>query len=402
MKGPHVVIGGGIVGVCVAYFLAVRGREVLLLERDQLAAQFPVSSSGAPARMFRSAYGSDQYMTKLCTSSFDYWKYFEEISGEKLFNRTGWVIFEARDSQALSIWPSYAQWPLPGFATASAEILQAEGLPHEWLSKEALVERFPQIAANKFYDFALIDWTAGLFRADKAVKAIAKLAQLAGAEIRENTTVEELVWRDGKVETIVIAGGQVRPSASVILAAGYMNPVFAPEPTGVLKVVGESTLYLRPDDPAVFAPQRFPIVGHFAFPLDHSGTVHASPGGSTKDEITVDPSALDLSEHRDVFDPVFITRTRDILDVWLPELASAPAANQSRCFYPVTRNGQYKLYKKSNVVTLIACSSGTGFKTAPMSARLGAELAMREDIDGLKDFTPELYSEALHLSSVAR
>jgi glycine/D-amino acid oxidase-like deaminating enzyme len=83
MKRHHIVIGGGIVGVCVAYFLAARGRDVLLLEREELAAQFPVSSSGAPARMFRSAYGSDQRMTRLCTSSLEYWRYFEERSGSR-------------------------------------------------------------------------------------------------------------------------------------------------------------------------------------------------------------------------------------------------------------------------------------------------------------------------------
>jgi glycine/D-amino acid oxidase-like deaminating enzyme len=90
-------------------------------------------------------------------------------------------------------------------------------------------------------------------------------------------------------------------------------------------------------------------------------------------------------------------QTREILDVWIPQLSSAEVVSQSRCFYPVTYNGRYQLHRTANVVTLIACSSGTGFKTAPMSARLGARMAMCNDIDGFEDFTHELHSASLLL-----
>lgn len=381
MKRDHVVIGGGIIGACVAYFLATQGRDVLLLERGALAAAPPASSSGVPARMFRSAYGRDRRMTKLCSSSFAYWKQFEEESGEVLFDRSGWVIFEAHSSETLARWPSYAQWPPPGFASESAEVLKAEGLPHEWLSREALVERFPQILPNEFYDSALLDETAGLLRADQAVKSIARLAELAGAEIREHTTVKELVFANDQVTTVVTSEGDVYPRDSVVLAAGYMNSELAPELRDVLRVVGENTMYVRPEDQQAFSPSRFPVIGHYAFPIDRCGTAHVAPGGLTEYEIVVEPSAVAALAREEEPDAAFARATREILDAWVPGLAAAPMTSQRRCFYPVTRHGDYLLYRRANVVTLVACSSGTGFKTAPVTARIGADLAVRGDFE---------------------
>lgn len=381
MKRDHVVIGGGIIGTCVAYFLAKQGRDVLLLERGELAAPPPASSSGVPARMFRSAYGHDRRMTRLCSSSFAYWKQFEEESGDVLFDRSGWVIFEAHSPGTLGRWPSYAEWPPPGFATQSAEVLEAEGLPYEWLSKEALVERFPQIVPNAFYDSALLDETAGLLRADQAVKSIAQLARLAGAEIRDHTTVEQLVRANGQVTAVVTAEGDVCPRDSVILAAGYMNSGLAPELRNVLRIVGENTMYVKPEDQLAFSPERFPVIGHYAFPIDRCGTAHVAPGGLTEYEIVVEPSVAALAREEEP-DAKFVYATREILHAWVPALAAAPMTSQRRCFYPVTCHGDYLLYRRANVVTLVACSSGTGFKTAPVTARIGADLAIREDFDG--------------------
>ena len=399
VKRDHVVIGAGIVGVCVAYFLARQGRDVVLLERDTVAAAPPVSSSGVPARMFRSAYGRDRRKTKMCTLSLSYWKRFEQESGEVLFDGSGWVVFEAQASGTLARWPSYAAWPPPGFASESADVLRAEGLPHQWLSKGALVERFPQIMPNEFYDSALLDETAGLLSADKAVRAIGRLAEAAGAEIREYAPVEQLVFEHGQVKTVVTSHGDFHPSVSVVLAAGNMNPKLAPELTAVLRVVGENTMYVRPQDQLAFSPSRCPVIGHYAFPVDRCGEAHVSPGGSSDYEIVLDPFQLGAPSREEELDAAFVDATREILEAWVPDLAVAPLAAYRRCFYPVTRHGDYLLYRRANLVTLVACSSGTGFKTAPVAALIGADLAVHRDVEG---FDHPLYSASFRLESALR
>ncbi len=60
----HIIIGGGIIGVCVALELATRGRDVVLLERGEVGGPSPMASSGVAARMFRSALPSLRACTK--------------------------------------------------------------------------------------------------------------------------------------------------------------------------------------------------------------------------------------------------------------------------------------------------------------------------------------------------
>ncbi|MCB0197294.1 MAG: FAD-binding oxidoreductase, partial [Anaerolineae bacterium] len=40
------IIGGGIIGVCAAYFLARQGREVCLIERDEIGGSCSYGNAG--------------------------------------------------------------------------------------------------------------------------------------------------------------------------------------------------------------------------------------------------------------------------------------------------------------------------------------------------------------------
>lgn len=381
----HIIIGGGIIGVCVALELATRGRDVVLLERGEVGGPSPMASSGVAARMFRSAYGADRRRTRLCSAALRRWGEYEDAAGETLIDRCGWVVFDAVAPEVRQRWPHYAQWPGPGFGTESAAVLRDEGLPHDWLTQDQLVERYPEIARNQYYDTALVDYTAGLVRADVAVRAISRLAARAGAEIREHEAVEELVFHNERVDRVITAKEQYRPTDSVILAAGCQNVVWSKPLQGVVRTVGERTLYLRPSDASRFRPDRFPVVGHFAFPTDRVGTVHVSPGGSLDYEIEVDPRRDELGDvvEDHAVSTAFVRDTRRILETWIPGLADAQVASQHRCYYPVTPHDDYLLFRRGNVVTLVACASGTGFKTAPVTAEIGVELALRADAEGL-------------------
>jgi D-amino-acid dehydrogenase len=49
LSGPVIVVGGGVIGVCTAYYLAKAGAEVVLLERDELGAGASSGNAGAIA-----------------------------------------------------------------------------------------------------------------------------------------------------------------------------------------------------------------------------------------------------------------------------------------------------------------------------------------------------------------
>jgi sarcosine oxidase len=375
MKVDFVVVGGGITGVCAAYHLAKGGSDVLLIERDELAPDAPISSSGEYAKAFRTVYGKDRTMTRLCMESFKHWQHFERETGVELFVPSGMIVFGADQVQTLQKWanPENAR-----YAIDSAAILKEEGLSHELLSKRELVERYPQIAANDCYDHAILDKTAGFIHARKAVREIGSLAKKAGAILWDHTTVEESVRRGEYVERLVTARGDVVPKEAVIFAAGYMNGVFAPELRSKTQVTQQQILFIKPRDPAPYSPANFPIVVNinqwrYVFPVHGPGITKVADDDNYRKEKIIDPKQNFKKEA----DDWFRADARAFLQDYVPGLVHSEEVHSTTCRYTSTVREKYLIYRKGNAVVISACS-GHGFKNAPMTALMAVTLADRQ------------------------
>lgn len=379
LEADFVVVGGGITGVCAAYHLAKQGRDVLLVERDEIGPVSPISSSGEHARAFRSIYGADERMTALCTQSLLHWKQFEAESGTELFVPTGMLVFGASGAAALEHW---AQPTSARFAVESAEVLSAAGLPHQLMSKAEVIERYPQIASNRFYDHAILDQTAGFIHARKAVHTISALAKRLGTAIWDHTTVHECVRNGAHVECLVTNRGDVRAKRAVIFAAGYMNSVLVPELHGKTRVSEHRIIYFKPPELETYAPGRFPIVvdinaWRYVFPVHGPGLMKV-----------VDDDKYDsrrwVSQLHDMVPLVgeeeFRDDAREFLTNYVPKLVTSEEVGTNVCRYTNTSHGKYLIFRNGNAVVLSACS-GHGFKNAPMTALLAASLADSSGLD---------------------
>jgi len=372
MKVDFVVVGGGITGACAAYHLAKSGSDVLLIERDELAPDAPISSSGEYAKAYRTAYGKDRGMTRLCMESFKHWQRFERETGIELFVPSGMLVFGADRAETLTKWanPKNAR-----FAMDSAAVLKEEGLSHELLSKREVVERYPQISANDSYDHAILDKTAGFLHARKAVREIGSLANKAGAVLWDHTTVEECVRQGENVERLVTARGDVMPKEAVIFAAGYMNGGFAPELRAKTRVTQHQILFIQPQDPAAYAPGKFPIVinindWRYVFPVHGPGITKVVDDDKYRKERIIDPA----EEFKKEVDDRFRSEARAFLQEYVPGLANSEEVDSATCRYTNTVQEKYLIYRKGNAVVISACS-GHGFKNAPMTALMAVTLA---------------------------
>ncbi|MDA8020111.1 MAG: FAD-dependent oxidoreductase [Thermoanaerobaculia bacterium] len=368
-----VVVGGGVAGVCAAYFLASEGREVVLLERDVPAPDCPLSSSGEVAKVFRCAYGRDRAMTRLCMASLRQWRRFQEESGSTLVEPSGMVVFGADRPETL------AKWRDPGlarFARESTETMRAEGLEHELLDKSQLIERFPQIRKNDGYDHAILDKTAGLIYAQRAVRTIARLAIERGAEIRPHVTVEDVARRGQDVEMLATSKGNIKPKRAVVFAAGHRNATLVPELRKKTRVTRQRVLYLKPEKAGLYDSEHFPAVvslneWRYVLPIHGAGITKVADDDKYHPDRMVDLG--DSTEDVDV-DPGFSEDARSFLRDFVPGLADAEEVDYRTCCYTNTREERYLIYKRGNAVVLSACS-GHGFKNGPMTGMLGAALA---------------------------
>lgn len=372
MQADFVVIGGGVVGACTAYHLARAGKDVILLERgSELAPQNPTSSSGDATKCFRSMYGSDRNMTRMSKASFSWWEKFQEESGQRLFLPCGMAALGAIEKSTLQYWDDHQ---IARSALDSVPVLEAEGIPFDFLSRAELVERYPQISLSPLFDHALLDRSAGIIYADKAVRAIGELARKAGAEILFDIEVKALVRKGEKVVAVETTQGEVAVGKSLVLAAGAMNTVLAPELAAKTRVTRQQVLYLRPDNLTSYTYDELPIVidlNSWRYVLPGvDGVVKIADDANHLSQKKVDPSAGFAASG----DAWFEVDARNFLKEFVPGLSDAPRQESHSCLYTNTANEAYLIYRRENCVVVSACS-GHGFKNGPMSAFIASELA---------------------------
>jgi sarcosine oxidase subunit beta len=232
------VIGGGIVGTAVAYYLAREGmRRVVLLERDELGSGTTAGSFGGVRQQFTSPIEIE-----MSRRGLDFWKSAESrFDSPCPFSEDGYLLLTGQEG-------------IRNEFAAAADLQRAMGLgdvhllePAEitnvvpWLSTEGLVAGC---------------WTPGdgHVTPGDGVVALARAARSLGVRIMEHFPVEGL-RRSG--DGWVIAGPEPVEAEQVVLATGYWTPALL-GPLGVDIDIRLNTQYLAITEP-VMEDQRVPM-----------------------------------------------------------------------------------------------------------------------------------------------
>jgi len=201
-----VIIGGGIVGVSTAWFLARQGVNVVLCEKGHIAGE----QSGRNWGWVRQQ-GRDVREMPMILESMKIWRTLAEEIGEDVgYEQTG-CLYAARDERQLE---SYAKW-LP---TA-----KEYGLDTRIVSGGEAEQLFSDVA---------ITWAGGLYTASdgraephKAAPAIARAAARNGATILTACAVRGLETEAGRVSAVVTEHGTIK-APIVLCAAGAWTSMF--------------------------------------------------------------------------------------------------------------------------------------------------------------------------------
>jgi glycine/D-amino acid oxidase-like deaminating enzyme len=190
-----VIVGAGTFGASLAWIVAGRGDEVVLV--DQFAPGDTRATSGGETRLIRCSHGADADYTAMARRARTLWRELEAESGEHLMDECGVSWFAHRED---------------GWEADSARVLERLEIPIARLAVEAAATRFPSLGTDDLA-WVLHEPEAGVLRAQLAVQALAAQAAARGARIVRGRGAPE---RD----TVVLDDGSVLEGDRIVWSCG--------------------------------------------------------------------------------------------------------------------------------------------------------------------------------------
>ena len=214
-----VVIGGGIVGCSVAYHLAKRGLETLVLERHQLTSGSTWHAAGLVGQLRTSAN-----ITKLLGYSVELYDKLEAETGYG----TGW-----KRNGGLRLACNEDRWIE---VKRQATTARSFGLDMHLLSPKEAQALWPLMNVDDVVGAAFLP-TDGQASPSDITQALAKGARMAGAKVQEGVSVEDFIVENGRLVGLKTSAGVIRCEKAVLCGgqwtrqlaarAGVAVPLFA-------------------------------------------------------------------------------------------------------------------------------------------------------------------------------
>jgi glycine/D-amino acid oxidase-like deaminating enzyme len=351
-----VVVGGGIVGVAAAAFLAEAGASVTLIEREGLASGASGANSGIVHLPF------DPVLIELYRDTVELYRALDDAAvGPSLRGEPAGMLFVAEEPEPAR---RLATWFEETFAWLRPEVLGGA----------SLVELEPVLAPDLFACRVPIGYP---IQPAASTYAYADLAERRGARLRTGREARLSLERD-RVTGVLVDGVEV-PAGAVIVAAGpesarlidpsgawapiyplwgvFVDTDMPAKPRHVLEEAGIEASF----DTATEAGQAGEPESAFSLvPLPVGTAV-----GSTFLEESPDPEAW--------VEPLLTRAAR-----FVPSVADAPIRGSHACARPVSIDGRPLIGPVPGREGLYVCSGHGpwGISTGPASARLVADLVL--------------------------
>ena len=193
-----VVIGGGIVGVSVAYHLATRGwTDTVLLERKQLTSGTTWHAAGLVTKL-RATYN----MTTIAAYAEECFREVERETGMSTgFRTTGSILVARTPGRWTEIQRGMSMARICGFDVEAIDGAEAKRM---WpLMDESGIVGAAYLPAD------------GIANPVDSTLTIAKAFRLRGGQVFENTTVSEVLTKDGRVIGVRTEAGDIACEAVV-------------------------------------------------------------------------------------------------------------------------------------------------------------------------------------------
>lgn len=199
-----VVIGGGIVGVFAAYYLARRGMKVALVEKGRIGAEQSSRNWGWCRQQNR-----DGRELPMATRSLDLWDSFATETGEDTgFRRCG-LLYLSNDEAELAGW---ARWR--DFArTAGVTTLMLDGAEASERGR----------ATGRTWKGGVFSPTDGTADPSRAAPSVARAIFKLGGSVHQSCAARGIETEGGRLSGVVTESGAIRTKLAVLAGGAWAS-----------------------------------------------------------------------------------------------------------------------------------------------------------------------------------
>ena len=340
------IVGAGTFGASLAWHLAGRGDEVVLV--DQFEPGDTRATSGGETRLIRCSHGADADYTASARRARVLWKQVEAESGEELMLECGMAWF-AHSSD--------------GWEAASLRTMRALGIPAERLEVADAARLFPSVRGDDL-EFVLFEPEAGVVRAQRAVQILARQAVRHGARL-----VRSRAHPDGDA-VVLEHGARLECDLVVWACGGWLTHLFG----DLVPVTVRRQELLFFDGGAAWQSPAVP--GWVDYDRAMYGTADVDRLG-VKAALDLEGPLIDPDAALDDR-PQTVGTVRSYVHARFPGLARARLLMTRTCRYELTPDSHFiaARHPECERVWIVGGGSGHGFKHGPaMAERIAIAIA---------------------------
>src|SRR5512132_353001 len=347
-----VVVGAGVMGCSIAFHLAERGVDVLVVERGTVCSGM-TARSGALVRM----HYTNEPEARLALASLAWFQDWSDRVG-------GWCGF-TRTGVAVLVGPDQTEWMRRNVA-----MLQRIGVGTDVVDPADLGAEHPEFDLDGV-GLAAVEPDSGYADPVATTFALAGRAVDLGARIRQGVRAERVLTSGGRVSGLATSEGEVGGDAVVLACGPRVDPLASTAgfELGITPERAQVALFRRPD-----AARRHPVVidgvlGTYFRPHGGELSLLGVEAGHPVDVAAVDREVEGWS-------PELVAGVLDRLVARVPSFRGAGLARGHRGVYDTSPDNHAVLDRAPGVEGLFVAGgfSGTGFKTAPAVGACMAEL----------------------------
>jgi sarcosine oxidase, subunit beta len=347
-----VVVGGGVMGCSIAFHLAERGVDVVVLERGTVCSGM-TARSGALVRM----HYTNEPEARMAVTGLGYFQHWKERVG-------GWCGFTVTGA-AILVGPGEGER-----LRRNVAMLRRVGVDTEAVAPAELAAEHPELDLTGV-EMAAVEPGSGYADPVATTFAFASRAVDLGARIRQGVAVRGLAVAGDRVVGVDTDDGRVGADAVVLACGPWVDPLArtAGFELGITPERSQIAFFRRPA-----AARRHPVV------IDGVLGTYFRPHAAELSLLGVEAghhlAVEEIDREVEGYDHEVVAPALGRLAGRVPAFAGAPFARGHRGVYDTSADSRAVLDAAPGVAGLFVAGgfSGTGFKKSPAVGACMAEL----------------------------